>query len=43
MERDLEVLEGEQDADPSNAVRAGRIRGLKADIKRYRRKRQLLP
>ena len=42
MERELDVLEGEQAADPTNATHAGRIRGLQADIKRYRRKRRLM-
>ena len=39
MRRDLEVLQGEQSADPQDATRAGRIRGLQMDIARYERKR----
>ena len=38
MERELQVLEGEQAVDPTNATRAGRISGLKHDIGRKRRR-----
>ena len=38
MERELQVLEGEQAVDPTNAARAGRISGLKHDIGRKRRR-----
>ena len=38
MERELQVLEGEQAVDPANATRAGRISGLKHDIGRKRRR-----
>ena len=38
MERELDVLEGEQAVEPT-AARGGRIRGLQRDIQRYKRKR----